>query len=253
MNNDPNHRVTIATPSGTGRPRDRFVQSLIRIYAEISQVAAVTHAFYTSACVYNGRWELLRVALRNGSSHILFLDDDMTGNPEDALCLLRALLESDWTGVSGLCILRGETARLAASFTSPEGEIDDYDALPDLATFAAQQPIAVHGFGCGWCMFDLQRVTTALHAWARAEENQDWNPDDPRMNPFLPMRYSNGVLGEDLSFCRRLRAGGARLAIHPASMPDHVFEMPLNMELYLRQRQHLREHGIRPRNHAQLV
>lgn len=178
-----------------------FVRSLLSM--EIT--GEVQFTFAQSSLIYDARNQLAEIAVKGGFDRVLWLDSDMQF-PASTFRRLHEHLDLGADMVTGLYFGRRppfgpiiyKDVRLedrGERFATPVAE--SYDDYPRGEVF----PIAACGFGCVMMDVDLIR---------RAAER--FGP------PFTPV----SGLGEDLSFCMRVRELGAQIRCDSSLTLGHV-------------------------------
>lgn len=193
-----------------------FLRSLLQLQI----IGEVSYDIVTSSLIYDARNLILAHALEGDCDYILWLDSDMTIEP-DALWKLKIALESGYDIACGLCFKRVEpyapTIYRRCELVQLEGGKIDPVAEPFL-DYPREQifDIAACGFGCVLMSTAFARRVTEL-----------FGP-----YPFMPV----GGFGEDLSFCiRALRAGG-RICCDSSVRAGHCGRMIFDESWWLARR-----------------
>ncbi len=232
-------RIVVCVPTGSGRPYHQSATSVIQAVVEFSAFANTTMHWLPGALVYNARRILIEQAIKEDADYVFFLDDDMLLGDGSMRPLYDGLRNSPYTAISGLACMRNLHTRLCVSWTHPEGMMD-WDAFPGEGRLEANPVWPVNGFGMACVLIDLKKLKKNLGHLN--PDGDEWDPSDDWQNPFLPMKITNPkngkheLMGEDLSFCRRIREGGGKLAIHYYIRPGHFITAPLMFDDFLAER-----------------
>ena len=179
---------------------------MLRWTSERAPAVGVSFNGYSSSCLPGNRMLLVRAALENGATHVLFLDSDMT-LPKDAL--LR-LLAHDKPVVGALCSTRGPMGNRVTGAES-------FDSTAPMTLRAGEtglRRVEVLGFG-------VTMIRTTVFDRVPVESfEMRWSPE------------LQAVEGEDFSFFRALkRAGIAAYADMGLSWEvGHIGSVPLGLE-----------------------
>lgn len=169
-----------------------FMVSLLKL----NKPAGTEIAVSSSSLVYDARHSLAHRAIQLGAGRILWLDSDMMFAP-DLLERLSADLDQGLEFVSGLYFTR------KAPVTPCVYEIcHDVGGVPTAAPFTSIPDglFEAEGVGFGAVLMDTRLVCRVGQL------------------PFFPMEG----YGEDLSFCRRARAAGAKIFCDSRVRVDHI-------------------------------
>lgn len=180
-----------------------FVRSLLSL--EIQGCGEVQYTFAQSSLIYDARNQLAEIALKDGFDRVLWLDSDMQF-PASTFRRLHEHLDLGAEMATGLYFGRRppfgpiiyKDVRLenrGERFPTPVAE--SYDNYPAGDRF----PVAACGFGCVMTSTDLIRRIA-----------------DRFGPPFTPV----SGLGEDLSFCMRVREIGAAIWCDSSLTLGHV-------------------------------
>jgi len=212
----------IAIPSADGHASLGTSASAFSTAQEASAIGISTVIEYSQgALIYNARRSLLARALQLKSDFLLFLDADQILRTGAIGSLLSAMKAGRYDLVSGLTSTRSlKSPRLPISWTNVHGHMDDPPENVDLRNDIVQ----VQGFGLACVLMDLKRLMFIL------DKQLGLHGDRKADNPFLPEadEETGDVFSEDLAFCRRIKRGGARIAVHCGVWVDHLVQFPLN-------------------------
>lgn len=167
-------------------------------------------SFIVRASCADARNMLAREAIESGADRVLWLDSDMVFGP-DLYERLSADLDAGWDMVCGLYFKRElpATPVIYRDINPPTGTATPYMRYPMDDVFQIA--------GCG---FGAVLMTTKLLIEADAY--------DPAL--FTPLEG----LSEDLSFCARVNAIGARIACDSRVKVGHVGQFVYGEEVYKR-------------------
>ena len=179
-----------------------FVKALLGM----RRVGETAEGFVCSSLIYNARNELAMHAIDEGYDRVLWLDSDMSFEP-DFMERLSAHLDSGLEMVTGLYFTRKEPVRPTIFKTccierTDEGKLNPkceaYDDYPKDSIFE----IAACGFGGVMCTTDLLRRVR----------------DKLGRLPFSPVLG----FGEDLSFCLRVAECGDKIYCDSSALMGHI-------------------------------
>lgn len=192
-------KLTIVVPCGD-QLNTTFVESLLKL----NTPGETKIIFETGSLVYDARNKLAAKAEASGSDYTLWIDSDMTFEPEDFIRLRNALKDSGADVICGLYFSRRPPYRPGVYETCDYVQLEDqmgitckiFENIPDKIF-----EIAACGFG-----FVLMK-TTVLSKMISIFSL-----------PFSPLFG----FGEDLSFCIRARQAGFKIVCAPHVMPLHT-------------------------------
>lgn len=179
-------RLAIGGPTRDTVPA-AFAVDLAQLYSytrEHGPWPVVTVGFLTATYIHMGREYFLESCLRQGATHVLWLDTDMTVPPETAL----RLVQHDHAGelVAGNYVTRDGSGRFTAR----------RDGHPVPTTPGSTGLEEVDGVGFGVVLMRTDLLAGIPRPWFRHGLNA-----------------TDGDIGEDLMMCRALRAAGHRIYI----------------------------------------
>ena len=181
--------------------------------------AATQLAVARGSLVYNARADLTLKAIQGGFTHILWLDSDMTFEPDIAQRLLTDI-EEGRDFVTGLCFKKAiPTLPTILSKVEWEqkpngekdGQVDYYTDYPEDSVFE------VAGCGLAACITSVDMLQKAAHHFVSS--------------PFEPLPG----LGEDYSLCWRLRKMGYKIYCDSRVKVGHIGEFVYDEDIYKRQ------------------
>ena len=187
-----------------------FLNSLLKMHADPTCVFAITQA----TLIYDARNRLYERAMEDGCDYIMFLDSDMTFEP-DILERLTADMLLGYEFVTGIYFKRKNpitpTIYSRVDYVTKDGMIwPEADAMME---YPKDQVFEIAACGFGGCMMK----TDLIH---RVRER--FGP------PFSPMIG----FGEDLSFCKRATEIGAKLFCDSKIKLGHVMQSVMTEEVY---------------------
>lgn len=172
-------RLAIGGPTRDCVPA-AFAVDVAQLYAKTRESgwwSTVTIGFIASTYIHVGREVFLDASLRQGATHVLWLDTDMSVPPETAIRL--ALHERSI--VAGNYVTRDGSRQFTAR--------RDGQRIATTAGSTGLEAVDAIGFGCVLMRTDL--VADLPRPWFRHGINAN-----------------DADIGEDLMFCRALRAAG---------------------------------------------
>lgn len=191
-----------------------FMKSLLAL----RRVGATKITISCSSLIYDARNEMARRAVREGFDRLLWLDSDMSFEP-DLMERLSARLDEGRDFVSGLYFTRKAPVRPVlykecGYFENDKGEVSPlavwYDDYPRDTIFE----VKATGFG------GVMMTTEAVKIIA-----------DKFGLPFAPMLG----FGEDLSFCGRASQAGVRMWVDSTIKMGHVGLGTITEDIFLQQ------------------
>lgn len=149
---------------------------------------AVSLKISEGTLIANQRAELTLDAMREGCSHVLFIDSDMRF-PQD---MISRLLAHDLDIVATNCARRRIPTGPTAQIYKPDGERELIWTMPDSAGLQE-----VHSVGMGVMMIKSSVFKALAEPWYETP----WRHD------------KRGYIGEDVYFCRKARDAGFKILI----------------------------------------
>lgn len=170
--------------------------------------------FGANSLIYDTRNQLADKAVREGFDRVLWLDSDMTFSP-DLARRLSTRLDEGCEYVSAFYTTRKNPIRpcVFKNFTADPPVMEFYEDYPRNSLFE------IAGSGFGGVMVSTGLIRRVLEAYGR---------------PFSPIL---GV-GEDLSFCARARALGARLYCDSSIKMGHIGFTEFTESTYIERLEH---------------
>lgn len=174
----------------------QFCQSL----AMLNKSGDCGVAIKTGSLVYMARNELAKVAVKMGAEYCLWLDSDMTFEPDTLERLFQTMKEEDAPIVSGLYFKRVPPYRPVAYARL---ELDGDQPVTEELSAIPEKPVEVDGIGFGCVLMRTDVLISVMSKYGEA-----FNP--------LP------TAGEDLAFCWRATQCGYRIILDPRIECGHV-------------------------------
>ena len=177
---------------------NRFVESLVNLERHLCEIG-IEHdiCFQRGTLVYIGRDKLVKKAVDEEYSHVLWLDADMVFEPD----VIDILMETDSRMTCGL--FRGRHDKKSVCLYSSINPCVRYEAIdsnPELLNDILE--VDACGFGCVLTEVELLK--------------QVFNKND--FTCFMPTR----LLGEDLAFCERVKELGETIYCNPKAVVGHI-------------------------------
>ena len=178
-------RLAIGGPTRTNGPVS-FAVDLAQLYAKSRESGPwghhVTVGFIESTYIHAGREMFLEESLKQGATHVLWLDTDMTFPPETA----------NW-------LVQHERSVVAANYVTRDGS-SKFTARRDRIRIPTTEESTgleeVHEVGMGVFMMDTMALHGLPRPWFRHGVNEQ-----------------RADIGEDIMFCRALREAGHKIYI----------------------------------------
>lgn len=173
-----------------------FAQSL----SCMKKVGECQVAFQIGSLVYTSRNELARYAMKNGFDYVLWLDSDMTFEPDILEKMLQLASEQDIKMLTGLYFRRRPPyTPVLFSKMKPKRTGWDFDDVLELPDSLFE--VEACGFGCCLTATEVLLDVRMKHGYL-----------------FHPMQDG----GEDISFCWRARDCGYKIICDPSIVCGHV-------------------------------
>jgi len=194
-------KTLIAIPCGDTIPTDTL-QSILALKIE----SPVQYTLCRGSLVYDARNSLAETAVRDGFDRVLYLDSDMTFQP-DMLQRFHAQLDEGKDIICGLYTTRKPpihtTLYSAMYLEQKEGEKFSTPRLERMEGYPLDRPFRVKGCGFAGVMMKTDVIRSIV-----AELG----------SPFSPVPG----FGEDLSFCLRAAEMGYEIWCDPRIVMGHV-------------------------------
>ena len=178
--------------------------------------------------IEENRNNVVREFLTTGDDWLVSLDTDIHFRPEMIYALYDVADPKTRPVVSGIYFGRLAQGRLVPIwFIDPKN--GKYTTVKQVEPDAGQ-PQALDAIGMGFCIihrsvFEELAVLHAKDHWTWFGRDETFNGDDGQTHH----------LGEDLSFCRRVRAAGFPIYGHAGIQVGHIKKHALSYELWLRE------------------
>lgn len=199
-------KYLIAIPTGNYMPA-MTVASLMYM----NRVGLSRTTFIQNSLVYDARHMLIQEAIDTEADRILFIDSDMTFKP-DLMERLAADMDAGRDFVTGLYFRRTFPVNpiLFKTVDYVEGKDKSilYSAYPRDGIFE------IEGCGFGCVMMSMRLVKDVLNRYH---------------HPFTPI---DGVFGEDISFCWRVKQAGYKMYCDSRIKAGHVSSVVVAEEHY---------------------
>ena len=196
------HKVLIAVPALDTMPTKTAYSML-----SLKRDCPSRFSFIVRASCADARNMLAREAIETGADRVLWIDSDMVFQ-DDLMIRLGEDLDAGWDMVCGLYFKR-ELPVTPVIYKRVEmaNGVEPYRDYPKDSLF----PVAGCGFGAVMMSTDLLK-----------------RADTHKTGPFTPLPH----LSEDLSFCKRAAAVGARMACDGRIKVGHVGVIAYGEQMY---------------------
>ncbi len=209
---DPKDMLLMVATHTHGTLVPRFVHSLARLTAQLP-IWGVRHALciVEDGIVDRGRDKIAAAMLEGEFTHLLFLDADLSFEPEDVLRLMAAQKPI----VGGAYRQRNDSGRYGVSFLPGlDGKVP-WDA--------EAQALQVDATGTGFMLIErhvFEKMRDAMPELAYTMETEDGA--GAVVHGFFVQSVGDGQrLTEDILFCRRWRALGGEVWVVPGVRLSH--------------------------------
>jgi hypothetical protein len=218
-------RVLLAVPSYRPPPD---LEGRIAAFASSLGVPAHAEAVIGCAGVERARAHLEASFVASQCSHVLWMDDDVRVRREDVLAMLDEGLEVVGLACRKRCRKRGAAERLFNVRPLHHGG-GDYAPRVELRP-SGRRVMEVEGVGFG-CVLVHRSVVERMwlaHPELHCDLGEPGGQPRPACMTFLPMiardTYDGRMhfVGEDLAWCSRARAVGARIQVLVDAVVDHA-------------------------------
>lgn len=199
-------RVLVGVPSLTGSVDMRFAYALVETVRLGEKLGATVNVMFRGhdSLIQRVRNDLVRDALDNDYSDLVFIDDDQDWLPEDFFRLLSYPVD---------CV--------AAAVRKKTDEAELYNvraASPDIPVDRATGLLNVEAVGTGFMRLSRQAL---LAVWNRSEEYRD---DAGKLNRWMfevgPL--DGRLVGEDVMLCNKLRDARIHVYVDPTIIVGHT-------------------------------
>ena len=199
----PRKHLFIATPSHSGQVCCEYTKSLILTLPALAQNGIVfTHSFLmNNAIIQDARNRMVADFMASGATDLLFIDADISWEPEDAIRL--ALSPHDVIG--GAYRQKREDAEMYNIGGMKPG---------------GQRLIEVDYLGTGFLKISRRAIEklTKIH-----QDTKYQNRDGSDCYGLFDVEIANGrITGEDALFCRRWNAAGGKVFLDPNMTLWHI-------------------------------
>ena len=195
--------------------KGQYVLSLTQSMLDLYDKYDIRLATVESSQVHVNRNGLWRIAYDTKVPYLLFIDTDMLWKPQH----IERLVEFDKDVVSGLCTTRKQAPSGRYHYcvyeTDGTGRCRPMGSTPKV-------PFRCWAVGAG---FMLIRRSVIVRMWE--EKVKHGYPFDLMPHGLSPDKshIESAFLGEDISFCARLRKLGIDIWCHPDVKPKHIGEV----------------------------
>lgn len=214
MTEDKRPIVLIGTPWYGGFTHQYVMSSFNSIY-ELYPKYHLALTTSEGGQVHINRNVIFKEAYKLKVPYLLFIDTDMMWLPEH----IDKLVRFDKDVVGGLCTTRRRPQKPCVYENDGNGRARPITTVPDT-------PFRCWAIGTGFLLLRREVIARVWDLKAR-----DGYPFDPMPHglPYAKANIESAYLGEDISFCARLRKQGFEIWCHPDVRPGHVGEIVLGV------------------------
>lgn len=200
-------KLVVCCPTGSSRPDIVYMRSIMRLMIAAQQrgLSIVISEVQGGSHVGKAREGALWQAMRQGATHILFVDDDMGFEPNLVFRLIAA--DHDFCAIPGV----RKQDKLSLCVNLPAGGQEFHP----ITHFVKANEV-------GFAFVMLKRGTVERMAAAHPELKYNAAPGNDEWALFFDMIDGGERFSEDLSFCRRWRALGGEIWVDPKSAIIHA-------------------------------
>lgn len=170
----------------------------------------IKYHFVGSCLIYEARESIVKFALENNASYILFMDSDMAMPQNSIVQMINVLTQTDAEIVSGTAFKRVEPFQPCYYTTVGYNSKEYKPHLESPVEFPKEGLLPVQGFGMACCMIDC-KVFDKI--------------DKPYFFP-LPN------LGEDLTFCLKAKHKEIKMYVDLSIDVKHLGDIEIGQEHY---------------------
>lgn len=207
-------RIALLTPSVTGSVNMAFCTSLADTMRRIQKSEAAFFSVVGVSILHAARNGLVAKALAWGADKLVFLDDDVSWQPED----FQKLVLAPEPIVAGCYQKKVGNMRGPVSFavsSLPQGFTADHRGL-----------VEVHGAATGFLRVDRSVFEALKPACPKIHDESLTDAETAHLHQWFDMplvQQPKGlqVMGEDYAFCQRARGAGYRIWIDPSIRLGH--------------------------------
>jgi glycosyltransferase involved in cell wall biosynthesis len=196
-------KVMIGTLSYDGRLDVFYTNSLIETIRKCPENISIAPIFLSyDSLIQRARNDTLAMALQNGFDDLIFIDSDISWDPE----WLFRLLQYPVDVVGGTYRKKSDESEMYVTrILKNPAEIDTRTGL-----------MKVDGLGCGFIRLSRKAMQ---YLWDASEPYQDRG--EKRM-VFEVVIESDEIISEDIWMCTKLKRGGFDIHLDPRICCDHV-------------------------------
>jgi len=176
--------------------------------------------FQRNACIWDmeGDW-------------LLFIDADMAWQPNAIKTLVESQQKWDLDIVSALCFQRAAPYQPTLYKLAP----DDPRAYTFLEKWPEDSALEVDATGMAFCLIHQRVFDRILQKQGGIEFPSFEDRRKYRPAPFFRWEVE---WGEDFLFCREARSSGSRIFVDTSVKPDHIGDVAINEDTFLREIAH---------------
>lgn len=159
---------------------------------------------------------------------ILFIDSDMTWQPNDVKTLVETREKFDLDMVGGLCFQRGDPYQPTMYKMAP----NDAHGYTFMEKWPVDAAVEVDATGMAFCLIHRRVFDRILTEWTAAPFPDFEGRHGQRPAPFF--RWEEEY-GEDFLFCREAKASGSKIFVDTSVKIGHVGEQIITEETFFRE------------------
>lgn len=203
-------KILLAVPT-FGDPNFETIISLKRLATESPYNLATKYK--KSTYIHTARNKFVFDAVDLGADYLMFIDADMSFEPEAFNTLVKHSLEINADIMGGLYVSRYDCSKniIKEIVTNDQGEkvLHDIEKIP---TF--EKPFEVDGIGTGFLLIKMD-------VFKKIDPPYFYYPN-PKEFGLKEVPFPNNELGDDISFCIKARTAGIKIYCDPTFELGHI-------------------------------
>ena len=207
--------VLIGTPYYQGFT-DKYVLSSFASIYDLYPKYHIALSVSEGGQVHINRNVIIKSAYENKADYLMFIDTDMMWLPE----YIEKLVRSNKDVIGGLCTTRRRPQKVCVYENDGNGRCRPMQDVPNV-------PFRCWAIGTGFLLLSSAVVRRVWNEKARI--GYPFDPI-PHNLPYAKANIDSAYLGEDISFCQRLRRLEIDIWCDPSVKPGHVGELVYGKE-----------------------
>jgi hypothetical protein len=157
------------------------------------------------------------------------IDADMSWEAEALHQLVTVAHDTEADVVGGLCFAGGHSERMYPTIYRATTDAEGWSGVEPVTDYPRDAPITVAATGAAFLLVSRRLLLHMLAAFGKHPETGALNAHPWFVEGTNPAGHT---FGEDVAFCQRARALGAKVVVDPRIKVDHYKRRPLNEALW---------------------